>query len=134
MPLLGDKVAIITGGGSGIGREIALCFAREGARVTIAGRSASSLKETLSELEGVGARAISVEADVSKQTDCKRMVERTIEAFGRIDVLVNNAGIAGPTKPTVDIELREWQEVIDTNLTGAWLATREVLPHMVRQG
>jgi NAD(P)-dependent dehydrogenase (short-subunit alcohol dehydrogenase family) len=134
MPLLGDKVAIITGGGSGIGREIALCLAREGARVTIAGRSPNSLKKTLSELEGVGACAISAEADVSKQTDCKRMVERTVEAFGRIDVLVNNAGIAGPTKDTIDIELTEWQEVIDINLTGAWLAAREVLPHMARQG
>ncbi len=134
MSLLKDKVAIITGGGYGIGREIALAFAREGARITVAARSVAPMEETLADLKALKCEALAVPTDVAKIADCERMVSRTVAAFGRVDILVNNAGISGPTKTTADMELAEWQEVIDTNLTGAWLSARAALPILTRQG
>jgi hypothetical protein len=114
--------------GYGIGREIALAFASEGARITIAARSAAPMKQTTADLEALKCRALAVPTDVTKIADCERMVERTVATFGRVDILINNAGIAGPTQTTADMELAEWQEVIDTNLTGAWLSARAALP------
>lgn len=134
MSILKDKVAIITGGGYGIGREIALAFAREGARVTVAARSTAPLEQCLADLKALKCEALAVPTDVAKIADCDRMVARTVAAFGRVDILVNNAGIAGPTKTTADMELAEWQEVIDTNLTGAWLSARAALPIFTRHG
>jgi NAD(P)-dependent dehydrogenase (short-subunit alcohol dehydrogenase family) len=133
MSLLKDKVAIITGGGYGIGREIALVFAREGARIAIAARSVAPLEQTLADLKAMGCEALAIPTDVAKVADCDQMVARTIAAFGRVDILVNNAGIAGPTKTTADMEPAEWQAVIDTNLTGAWLSARASLPIFARQ-
>jgi NAD(P)-dependent dehydrogenase (short-subunit alcohol dehydrogenase family) len=134
MPQLKDKVAIITGGGYGIGKQIALAYAREGAKLALAARTPGPLEEARAEATKLGASAIVVQADVAKETDCSRMVEETVRAFGRIDILVNNAGIAGPTKRTTEMALREWQEVIDINLTGAWLASRAAIPVMMTQG
>ncbi len=133
MSMLTDKVAIITGGGYGIGREIALAFAREGARITLAARSAAPMEQTIADLKALKGEAIAVPTDVGKLADCERMVARTVAAFGQVDILINNAGIAGPTKTTADMELAEWQEVIDTNLTGAWLSARAALPMLTRQ-
>jgi NAD(P)-dependent dehydrogenase (short-subunit alcohol dehydrogenase family) len=133
MSLLKDKVAIITGGGYGIGREIALAFAREGARITIAARSRPPLEQTLADLKALKCDALAVPTDVAKMANCEQMVSRTLESFGRVDILVNNAGISGPTKTTADMEVAEWQEVIDTNLTGAWLSARAALPIFARQ-
>jgi NAD(P)-dependent dehydrogenase (short-subunit alcohol dehydrogenase family) len=130
---LKGKVAIITGGGYGIGKQIALAYARHGARLVLAARSLNPLKETAAEVEKIGANAIAIQTDVSKEADCAAMVERTVAAFGRTDILVNNAGIAGPTKRITEMTLAEWQEVLDINLTGAWLASRAVLPAMERQ-
>ena len=130
---LADKAAIITGGGYGIGKQIALLYGKAGARVVIAARSIGPMKETCAELERAGVKAIYVVADVSKEADCAKMAEETIKAFGRIDILVNNAGIAGPTKRITDMSLAEWQETIDIDLTGTWLATRAVLPAMDQQ-
>src|ERR1700680_592273 len=96
-------------------------------------RQRNRRKETSAEVEKIGARAIAIETDVSKEADCARMVERTLSAFGRADILVNNAGIAGPTKRVTEMTLTEWQEVLDINLTGAWLASRAVLPTMAKQ-
>jgi NAD(P)-dependent dehydrogenase (short-subunit alcohol dehydrogenase family) len=130
---LKDKVAIVTGGGYGIGREIALAFARAGAAVVVAARSETPMVETVEELKKLGAKAIHVRTDVSREAECARMAHETLKAFGRIDILVNNAGIAGPTKRIPDMTLAEWQETLDINLTGAWLATRAVLPTMDKQ-
>ena len=130
---LADKVAIITGGGYGIGKQIALKYGAAGAKVVIAARSVEPMKQTCAELERLGARAIQVSTDVSKEADCARMAAETIKAFGRIDILVNNAGISGPTKRITDMSLAEWQETIDIDLTGTWLATRAVLPAMDKQ-
>jgi NAD(P)-dependent dehydrogenase (short-subunit alcohol dehydrogenase family) len=130
---LADKVAIITGGGYGIGKQIALKYAAAGAKIVIAARSLDPMKETCTELEKLGSKAISIQADVAREADCARIAEQTIKAFGRVDILVNNAGIAGPTKRITDMSLAEWQEVIDIDLTGAWLASRAVIPQMDKQ-
>ena len=134
MQELKDKVALITGGGYGIGKEIALLYAREGMKIALAARSEGPLNETRAAVEKLGARAIAIRADVSKEADCVQMVEETVKAFGHVDILVNNAGIAGPTKRTTEMSLAEWQEVLDINLTGAWLASRAAIPAMVKQG
>ncbi len=131
---LKDKVAIITGGGYGIGKEIALAYARHGMKLALAARSEGPLAESRAAVEKLGAKAITIRTDVAKEADCARMVEQTIAAFGRVDILVNNAGIAGPTKRLTEMSLAEWQEVIDINLTGAWLAARAALPAMAKQG
>ena len=133
MQELKDKVALITGGGYGIGKEIALLYALHGMRIALAARSEGPLNETRGAVEKLGARAIAVRADVAKQVDCARMVDETVKAFGCVDILVNNAGIAGPTKRSTEMTLAEWQEVIDINLTGAWLASRAAIPAMVRR-
>jgi len=130
---LADKVAIITGGGHGIGKEIALLYGKAGAKVVIAARSVDPMKQTCAELEKAGARAIVVPTDVSKEADCAKMADEALKAFGRIDILVNNAGISGPTKRITEMSLAEWQETIDIDLTGTWLATRAVLPTMDKQ-
>jgi NAD(P)-dependent dehydrogenase (short-subunit alcohol dehydrogenase family) len=134
MTELKEKVAIITGGGYGIGRQIARRYAEAGMRLMLAARGAGPLEEACRELQATDAKALSVQADVAKEADCKKMVEAALAAFGRVDILVNNAGIAGPTKNSVEMSLREWQEVIDINLTGAWLASRAVIPAMSDQG
>ncbi len=131
---LAGCVAIVTGGGYGISREIALAYARAGADVVIAARTQRPLEQTRDEIEKIGRRVLTVQTDVSKETDCVRMVERTLAAFDCLDILVNNAGIAGVTKRITDMTLAEWQEVININLTGAWLASRAAVPVMLKQG
>ena len=131
---LAGKTAIITGGGYGIGRSIALAYARLNARLVLAARSPEPLKQAGAEVEAIGASVIAIPTDVSKEADCARMAAQALAAFGRIDILVNNAGVSGPTRRITEITLAEWQEVIDINLTGAWLAARAVLPAMERQG
>jgi NAD(P)-dependent dehydrogenase (short-subunit alcohol dehydrogenase family) len=131
---LEGQVAIVTGGGQGIGQRIAVALAQAGAKVVVTGRTAATLATTVSMLTDMGASALAVTADVAQQQDCDRMVAETLATFGRVDTLVNNAGIAGVTKSTLDMSLDEWQEVIDIDLTGPWLCTKAVLPHMVLQG
>jgi NAD(P)-dependent dehydrogenase (short-subunit alcohol dehydrogenase family) len=130
---LSGKVAVITGGGYGIGKEIALGYAKAGANLALTARTPGPLEETCAAVTKLGVRAITVRADVSKEADCSRMIEETVKSFGRLDILVNNAGIAGPTKRSTEMALAEWKEVIDINLTGAWLASRAAIPVMVKQ-
>src|SRR5712691_8214469 len=130
---LAEKVAIVTGGGYGIGREIALACSKAGANVVLAARTQKPLDETRDAIEKIGGRVLVVPTDISREVDCARMVERTIETFNHLDILVNNAGIAGATKPITEMALAEWQEVIDINLTGAWLASRAAVPVMLKQ-
>ncbi|MGH7864511.1 MAG: SDR family NAD(P)-dependent oxidoreductase [Candidatus Binataceae bacterium] len=130
MAELTDKVAIITGGGYGIGKQIAHLYGKAGAKIVIAARTVEPMLKTCAELAQAGVKATHLTADVSKEADCKRMADETVKAFGRIDILVNNAGISGPTKRIGDMSLAEWQEVIDINITGAWLASRAVIPIM----
>ena len=132
--MLAKRVAIVTGGGYGIGREIALAYAKAGASVVIAARTLGPLEATRTETEKIGGRVFVVPGDISKEADCARIVEQTIARFKHLDILVNNAGIAGATKRMTEMTLAEWQEVIDINLTGAWLASGAAVPVMLKQG
>lgn len=133
---LADKVAIVTGGGRGIGRAIALAFAREGANVIVASRTFSEIEETAAQIQALGRRGLALKADVSRWDEVNRLVEETLRAFGKIDILVNNAGIQGPIGPLVDNDMEEWVCIIHVNLVGTFLCTKAVLPHMMarRQG
>lgn len=129
---LQDKVAIITGGGSGIGRGVALALAGEGARVTVCGRRKHKLEETIQAIRAKGGEALAVQADVSCEADVKRLAQATLDAYGRIDILINNAGVDGGTL-VHQLDAAEWDRVMSINLRGAFLAVRHVLPHMRAQ-
>jgi len=130
---LRDKVAIITGGGRGIGRATALALAREGAAVVLAARGTAEIETVAREVRDLGARALPVVTDVAREDDIARLVQRTLEAFGRIDILVNNAGIGLPLRDVVDLGLDEWSRVLRINLTGPFLCAKAVLPSMIRR-
>jgi NAD(P)-dependent dehydrogenase (short-subunit alcohol dehydrogenase family) len=128
---LKDKVAIITGGGRGIGKAISMAFASEGAIVMIAGRTSSRLDDTVEQIKLVGGRAKAIQTDISDEKQVQRLVAATIKDYGKIDILVNNSGIGGPTVNVVDLRLQDWNEVLAINLTGSMLCAREVLKHMI---
>ncbi|HJY86706.1 MAG TPA: SDR family NAD(P)-dependent oxidoreductase [Candidatus Acidoferrales bacterium] len=132
--LLRGQVAVITGGGRGIGRAIARRFANEGAPVLVTARTAEEVRAVAEEIQQAGARAAWVSADVSRDADCARIVNAAREAFGRVDILVNNAGDYGPVKPVEEISAAEFDAVIAVHLRGAFLLTRLVLPEMYAQG
>jgi NAD(P)-dependent dehydrogenase (short-subunit alcohol dehydrogenase family) len=127
---LKDKVALITGGTSGIGEATALLFSREGARVTITGRNPERGAEVVRQIEASGGQAMFMRADVSSASDCQRAVHETVQAFGRIDVLFNNAGVYYP-QTALECSEREWDEQIDVNLKGTFLMSKAVLPGMI---
>jgi NAD(P)-dependent dehydrogenase (short-subunit alcohol dehydrogenase family) len=131
---LEGQVAVITGAGRGIGRAIALAYAREGAKLALAARSEPELEEAVAAVLELGGQAIAVPTDVTSQADTERLAEAAVERFGRIDVLVNNAGISGPIGPLQDNEIDEWVDTINVNLTGTFLVCRAVIPAMLRQG
>jgi NAD(P)-dependent dehydrogenase (short-subunit alcohol dehydrogenase family) len=128
------RVAVVTGGGRGIGRAIALRLAREGAAVAIAGTRADALDETARAIEAAGGRARAVPADVADEPAVARLMEATVGAFGRLDILVNNAGIAGATAAVADARLEDWERVLAINLTGAFLCAKHAIPHLIAQG
>lgn len=128
---LKDKVAIVTGGGKGIGKAIAKAFVSEGATVVIGATTLSKLEEAVKEFEAMGGKAKAIQTDVSDEQQVIRLVSETIKTFGKIDVLVNNSGIAGPTAYLVDLKLEDWNKVLAIDLTGYMLCAREVLKHMI---
>jgi NAD(P)-dependent dehydrogenase (short-subunit alcohol dehydrogenase family) len=128
--LLKDKVAIVTGGGRGIGRAMALRFAAEGAAVLVAARTGAQVEGVAGEIAKSGGRAAWISADVSQEADCARIVKTTEERLGPVSILVNNAGEYGPVKPVEEISPAEWDRVIAVHLRGAFLLTRLVLPGM----
>jgi NAD(P)-dependent dehydrogenase (short-subunit alcohol dehydrogenase family) len=128
---LKDKVAIVTGGGRGIGRAISVAFASEGAIVVTAARNLSKLEETIEKIKSIGGRAKGIQTDVSDEKQVQRMVAETLDNYGKVDILVNNSGIAGPTASVVDLKLEDWNEVLAINLTGSMLCAREVLKYMI---
>lgn len=127
------KVSIVTGSGQGIGHEIALALANEGAVVAVADWNEPKAQAVASEIIASGGAALPVKVDVSDPEQVEAMVRRTLEAFGRIDVLVNNAGI-GHVKPFLEITLEEWNRVLAINLTGQFLCAQAVARVMLRQG
>lgn len=127
------KVAIVTGAGSGIGRATALALLREGYAVVIAGRRADALAETVSRSGPAAGRALAVPTDVADPASVRALFERTRAAFGRLDLLFNNAGVGAPAVPLEDLTDEAWRRVVDVNLTGAFLCTREAFRLMKDQ-
>ena len=133
MTRLAGKVALITGGGTGIGRAIALAFAREGAKVAVAGRRREKLDETLQQLEKQGAAGLAIACDVAKGKDAERAVRETAKIFGKMNVLVNNAGVLHVSKIEAMSE-DEWDRVMTINLKGPFLMCRAALPEFRKAG
>ncbi|HYM15949.1 MAG TPA: SDR family NAD(P)-dependent oxidoreductase [Dehalococcoidia bacterium] len=127
-----DAVVIVTGASSGIGREAALAFARHRARLVLAARREDRLHQLAEEIAALGAEALAVPTDVARTDDCARLVQAALDRFGRVDVLVNNAGFgfSGTIEETTESDMRE---LLDVNYMGAFNLTRAVLPHMRRQ-
>jgi NAD(P)-dependent dehydrogenase (short-subunit alcohol dehydrogenase family) len=132
--MLEGKVAMITGASQGLGRALALAYAKEGAQIVINSRSEESIRPVAGEVESVGAQVLALAANVSKSADVERLVGAAVERFGRIDVLVNNAGLLGPRITIVEYAEDEWRRVIDTNLTGPFLVSKAVIPRMPEGG
>ena len=126
------RVAIITGGGTGIGKHSALALLRDGYSVVIAGRRMEPLDETVREA-GADAAILAVQTDVGDPESVRALFARTTEAFGRLDVLFNNAGHGAPRVPMEDLPYEDWQRVVDTNLTGTFLCTQEAIKIMKAQ-
>ncbi|MFQ5878971.1 MAG: SDR family oxidoreductase [Dehalococcoidia bacterium] len=132
---LEDKVALITGGSSGIGRASSVAFAREGAKVIVADVDAEGGEETVRMIEDTGGEATFVKADVSKAAEVEAMVSKAVETHGRLDCAFNNAGIVGPSFVTATNWTEEdWDRVISINLKGVWLCMKYEIPQMLRQG
>jgi NAD(P)-dependent dehydrogenase (short-subunit alcohol dehydrogenase family) len=127
------KVAIVTGAGTGIGRETALALLREGYAVSLAGRRMERLQETIAQAGADGARALAVPADVSDPASVRALFARTTETFGRLDLLFNNAGTGAPPVLLEDLSHEQWKAVVEVNLTGAFLCTQEAFRIMKRQ-
>jgi NAD(P)-dependent dehydrogenase (short-subunit alcohol dehydrogenase family) len=128
------KVALVTGGTSGIGRETAILFAKRGARVVVAGRRENEGNETVDLIRGAGGEGIFVRTDVSKASDVKAVVERTAKAFGGLDYAFNNAGVEGNWVPIVDQTEEDWDRTVDINLKGTWLCLKFEIQQMLKQG
>ena len=130
---LKGKVAIVTGGNGGIGLGMARGLARAGARVVVAARNKEKSNAAVRELQALGAGALGISVDVTEEKSVNAMVSETVEQCGRLDILVNNAGI-NIRKPAQDLSLEEWRQIMDTNLTSAFLCSRGAYPHMKRAG
>jgi NAD(P)-dependent dehydrogenase (short-subunit alcohol dehydrogenase family) len=130
---LEGKVALITGGTSGIGSATAIRFAQEGASVAITGRNPERGEQVIQDIVANGGEALFIRSDVRKAEDCRQAVDQTLERFGKIDVLFNNAGVFHP-KSIPDCSEEEWDETIDSSLKGAFLMSKFALPSMIEQG
>lgn len=134
MRTLADAVAIVTGASTGIGRATALLFAREGAAVVVAARRKEQLDELVSEIETAGGRARAVVGDVTDEKHAQTLVDVAVDHFGGLDIAFNNAGAVGEPSPVAALSLDAWHNVLDTNLTGAFLGAKYQAPAMVERG
>jgi 3-oxoacyl-[acyl-carrier protein] reductase len=130
---LKDHVALVTGGGRGIGRATCLALAREGANVIVTARSKEEIDQVRRSVENIGPESLAISADIRNETDVRDMVADSMERFGRIDILVNNAGVA-VRKPLVETSAEEFDTVMGVNVKGLFLCTKHVLPHMLEKG
>ena len=128
------KVALVTGGTSGIGRAAAVAYAREGAKVVVAGRRAAEGEETVRLVRAQGREAIFVATDVSQEAQVKNLVERTLEQFGRLDFAFNNAGIEQVPTPFLEQNVADLDQVMDINVKGVWLSMKHEIPAMLKTG
>lgn len=134
MGRLDGKVALITGAASGIGRAAALLFAREGAKVAVADLAAAGGQETVDMIKKAGGEARFMRVDVTKASEVEGMVRSVVDAFGRVDVLYNNAGMEGAVGDVADVAERDWDTIINVNLKSVFLCSKYTVPVMVRQG
>src|SRR5215470_8271600 len=134
MGALDGQVAIVTGGGSGIGRETARMLAAEGAHVVVSGRRQGPLDETVAEITRAGRKAVARCADMESETDPAALAEWTLKTFGRVDILINNAGHSSTIRAILWLRKQDWDSVIAANLTGVYLITQAVLPSMIERG
>lgn len=131
---LKNKVAIVTGASTGIGQGIARIFAAEGANVTLCARSLQKLEANAQEIHESGGQAIAVQCDVSNSSSVQAMVDRTLETWGRIDILINNAGVRASIYTILELTEDEWQRTFDIDAKGSWLCSKYVIPVMQKQG
>lgn len=131
--LLKDKVALVTGAGRGIGKAIALAYAREGAKLAICARTESEVAQSAQEIRMRKAEAEGWVCDVSIEESVREFVQNVIQKFGRIDILVNNAGVMTRPVPTIELEVKKWDYTMAVNLRGPFLMSRAVLPTMIKQ-
>jgi NAD(P)-dependent dehydrogenase (short-subunit alcohol dehydrogenase family) len=131
---LENKVALITGGGSGIGEATAVLFAREGARVAVLGRTAEKLEETVKRIAEAGSEGLAVQGDVASYPDMERVVGEVVEKWGRLDVVFANAGINGVWAPIEELKPEEWEKTIAINLTGTFFTIKAAVPQLRKQG
>lgn len=135
MGKLDNKVAIVTGGGSGIGQASALLLAKEGAKVLISGRTVKRLEETVGMIKAQGGEASYAQADVSKVEDCQKMVKKAVDAYGRLDILVNNAAFFQlEGAPLADCSIEKFDQVISVNIRGTFLCMKFAIPEMLKVG
>ena len=130
---LKDKVAIVTGGGQGLGRGISLQFVREGAKVAIAQRTQGKLAQTKADIEELGGAVLSMEVDVGQPDQVKALVDATVDRFGGLDILVNNAGV-GHWIPVDEVAETDYDRLMDTNLKGLWMGCHHAVPHLKARG
>ena len=131
---LKGKVALVTGGTSGIGREACVLFAKAGAKVVVAGRRENEGNQTIDLIRAAGGDGLFVKADVSRAAEVATLVQKTVEKFGRLDVAFNNAGIEGAWIPIVEQSEEDWDRTIDINLKGVWLCLKYEIRQMLKQG
>jgi NAD(P)-dependent dehydrogenase (short-subunit alcohol dehydrogenase family) len=128
------KVALVIGGTSGIGRAAAVAFAREGAKVVVAGRRAAEGEETVRLVRAQGGEAIFVATDVAEEVQVKRLIDRTLQQFGRLDIAFNNAGVEQTPTPLLEQTMETYNQVMDINVKGVWLSMKYEIPAMLKSG
>jgi len=126
---LAGQTALITGGSKGIGKAICLALAKEGANVVIAARNESEIKGTIDKLKAMGSKALAIRTDVRSEEDVRRLISMTIDKCGRLDILINNAGVAYK-KRLEETTLEEYDKIMDTNLKGVFLCTKYAIPYI----
>lgn len=131
---LEGKVALVTGGTSGIGAATALAYAREGAKVVVSGRREKEGREVVASIEAEGGKAIFVQADVSREAGVKNLVETTLKTFGRLDIAFNNAGVEQSLTPLPDQTEEQYDRIMDINVKGVWLSMKHEIPAMLETG
>lgn len=131
---LENRVALVTGGGEGIGRASAILMAREGAKVAVLGRTPEPLQEVVGEIESAGGEAIATLGDVSKPDQMERAIKKIVERWGRLDVVFANAGVNGVWAPLEELEPEEWDRTLSINLTGTFLTVKYAVPHLRKRG